>query len=85
VWVSVPLGGPRNVLAVPASAIVEHEQTRFVFVAEGLDTFRRVDVFTGLETPDWVEIKSGLDAGQNVVDAGTFALKSELLLERETE
>jgi cobalt-zinc-cadmium efflux system membrane fusion protein len=85
VWVSVPMGGPRSVLAVPVSAIVEHEQTRFVFVAEGLDTFRRVDVLTGLETPDWVEIKGGLEAGQNVVEAGTFILKSELLLEHETE
>lgn len=85
VWVSVPMGQPRRALAVPASSIVQHEQTRFVFVADGPDTFRRVDVITGLETPDWVEIKDGLKAGQDVVDAGTFALKSELLLERETE
>jgi multidrug efflux pump subunit AcrA (membrane-fusion protein) len=79
------MGQPRRVLAVPASSIVQHEQTRFVFVADGPDTFRRVDVITGLETPDWIEIKDGLKAGQDVVDAGTFALKSELLLERETD
>ena len=85
VWVSVPMGQPRRVLAVPASAIVQHEQTKFVFVADGPDTFQRVDVTTGLETPDWVEITDGLKAGQNVVDAGTLALKSELLLEHEAE
>jgi RND family efflux transporter MFP subunit len=85
VWVSVPMGQPRRVLAVPVTSIVQHEQTKFVFVADGPDTFRRVDVTTGLETPNWVEIKDGLKAGEKVVDAGTFALKSELLLERESE
>jgi multidrug efflux pump subunit AcrA (membrane-fusion protein) len=85
VWVSVPMGQPRRVLAVPVTSIVQHEQTKFVFVADGPDTFRRVDVTTGLETPNWVEIKDGLKDGEKVVDAGTFALKSELLLERESE
>jgi cobalt-zinc-cadmium efflux system membrane fusion protein len=81
VWVSVPMSKARRVLAVPASAIVEHEQARFVFVADAPDTFRRVDVVVGLETPDWVEIKRGLQDVDKVVDRGTFVLKSELLLE----
>jgi len=83
VWVSVPMSQPQRVLAVPVSAIVQHEQIKFVFVADGPDTFHRADVTTGLETPEWVEIMEGLQEGQNVVDAGTFALKSELLLEHE--
>jgi cobalt-zinc-cadmium efflux system membrane fusion protein len=83
VWVSIPVGQPRRVLAVPAAAIVQNEEAKFVFVAASADTFRRVDVTTGLETPDWVEIKEGLTEGQEVVDSGTFALKSELLLEHE--
>jgi cobalt-zinc-cadmium efflux system membrane fusion protein len=83
VWVSVPMSQPERVLAVPASAILQHEQTKFVFVADGPDTFHRADVTTGRQTPDWVEIKEGLEEGQNVVDTGTFALKSELLLEHE--
>jgi cobalt-zinc-cadmium efflux system membrane fusion protein len=83
VWVSVPMSQPQRVLTVPVSAIVQHEQIKFVFVADGPDTFHRADVTTGLETPEWVEITEGLQEGQNVVDAGTFALKSELLLEHE--
>ncbi len=85
VWVSVAVEKPRPVLAVPAGAILRHEQVSFVFVAEGPEAFRRVDVTPGLETPDYVEIKSGLTAGQQVVDQGAFYLKSELLLEREAD
>jgi cobalt-zinc-cadmium efflux system membrane fusion protein len=85
VWVSVPMSQPRRALAVPAAAIVDHEQARFVFVADAPDTFRRVDVTTGVVTPEWVEITRGLQAGDKVVDQGTFVLKSELLLEYATK
>ncbi len=84
-WVSAAVAPPRSALAVPPGAIMRHEQAVFVFVAEGPDTFRRADVTTGLESPEWVEVTSGLAAGQQVVDQGAFFLKSELLLERETE
>jgi cobalt-zinc-cadmium efflux system membrane fusion protein len=85
VWVSAAVAPPRKALAVPAGAIMRHEQAIFVFVAEAADTFRRVDVTLGLETPEWVEITSGLTEGRQVVDQGAFFLKSELLLEREAE
>jgi hypothetical protein len=44
-----------------------------------------VDVEVGLETPDWTEIRSGLSEGTQVVGRGAFYLKSELLLEGESE
>jgi multidrug efflux pump subunit AcrA (membrane-fusion protein) len=85
VWVSVAVTLPRRVLAAPASAVMRHELGAFVFVAEGADTFRRANVTLGLETPEYVEITSGLQEGQSVVDQGAFYLKSELLLEHEAE
>jgi len=85
VWVSMPVGHPRQALAVPASAIVNHEQSKLVFIADGSDTFHVVNVTTGIETPGWVEVTGGLKGGETVVDQGTFVLKSELLLEREAE
>jgi len=85
VWVAVDVGQVRDALAVPASSLLRHEQQAFVFVAEGPNAFQRVDVNTGLETPDWIEITRGLRAGQSIVDQGAFYLKSELLLEREEE
>jgi multidrug efflux pump subunit AcrA (membrane-fusion protein) len=85
VWVTVPPAKPRTVLAVSPASLLHHDGKAFVFVAEGPETFRRVDVEVGAETTRWVEITAGLTAGQAVVDAGAFYLKSELLLEREVE
>lgn len=83
VWVSVPLAEPRQALAVPTAAIQRHEGRDFVFVEDPPHTFRRVDITKGIETPPWVEVVVGLDAGARVVDHGAFQLKSVLLLEHE--
>lgn len=83
--VSLPLGPSREGLAVPPGAVMRHEGDTFVFVAQGPQTFRRVAVETGLETENWIEIRQGLKAGDPVVQRGAFLLKSELLLERESE
>lgn len=81
--VGLPIGEPREVLAVPSAAVVEHEGVRFVFVAAGEGRFRRQDIRAGLMTNEWVEVLDGVTHGQAVVSAGAFILKSELLLERE--
>jgi RND family efflux transporter MFP subunit len=83
VWTSIPLERPHEALVVPAGAITRHENQAFVFVPEGERAFRRVDVRLGIETGERIEILAGLDPGTEVVDRGTFFLKSELLLERE--
>ncbi len=84
-WVSLPAEETTESLVVPPSALMTHEGQKFVFVADGPRAFRRVDVTTGVETRQWVAITSGLQAEQQVVDAGAFALKSELLLPAEEE
>lgn len=73
----------QEVLAVPSSAVVSHDQKPFVFVAESDHDFRQVFVEVGHESDDWIVIRSGLQAGQRVVTRGAFVLKSELLLEPE--
>ena len=82
-WALVPLGPPRQALAGPPGAIMRHENQAFVFVPEGQNGFRRVDVQTGIESATGIEILGGLKSGERVVDRGAFFLKSELLLERE--
>ena len=83
--ITVPVGPSRSVLAVPDGAVCEHQGTRFVFLKTGESTFRRVNIESGLHQGGWTEVRSGLQPGDTVVVAGAFALKSELLLEREEE
>lgn len=85
VWVDLPQGELRQVLAVPVSAVMRHEGKSFVFVPDGAERFRRVDVTTGIESDESLEVISGLAVGQQVVSRGAFVLKSELLLEKEAE
>lgn len=84
-WVSVPVASARKGLVVPLSAIQHHEGETFVFVSDGTNRFRRVNVETGMATTDYVEIEQGLSEGTEVVDRGAFYIKSELLLEQEAE
>ncbi len=83
VWTLIPLEKPHLAVTVPSGAIMRHENQPFVFVPAGEGRFRRVDVQTGVETNEEVEIVAGLSANSEVVDQGTFYLKSELLLEKE--
>lgn len=83
VRVRLPLGESREGLAVPSSAISEHESKSFVFVAAGERKYQQKFIQRGIEDEGWVEITAGLSEGDQVVDQGAFFLKSELLLERE--
>jgi len=82
VWVELPQGEVRSAPAVPASSVMRHEGRAFVFVP-GEGGFRRVDIETGVESDDFVEVTRGLEPGQQVVVRGAFLLKSEMLLEDE--
>jgi cobalt-zinc-cadmium efflux system membrane fusion protein len=79
VEVGLSRGDGASVLQVPAEAVQRHEGRAFVFVPDGDDAFRRVDVTVGRSAGDRVEVTSGLVAGQAVVSSGAFVLKSELL------
>ncbi|MBD3672819.1 MAG: efflux RND transporter periplasmic adaptor subunit [Planctomycetaceae bacterium] len=85
VKVALPVGEERESLAVRTQSIVHQENRKFVFVEIDDRTFEPVDIETGLTTDDWVEVKEGLREGQPVVSQGVFLLKSELLLEGESE
>jgi cobalt-zinc-cadmium efflux system membrane fusion protein len=85
VRVELPLGESRETLAVPDSAIQVHEGRRFVFVTESAGCFRSTDVEIGESCDGWTEIRNGLNVGDQVVSKGAFILKSERLLEGESE
>lgn len=65
-------------LVVPAAAIVRSDGREIAFVVVGAGRFRSQIVETGRREGDWVEVSSGLEAGDEIVTEGSFFLKSEL-------
>jgi multidrug efflux pump subunit AcrA (membrane-fusion protein) len=66
VRVTVELERKADVLWLPPQALRVFDGRRFAVLQDG-DLQRRVDVTVGIETPDRVEIKDGLEEGQTVV------------------
>ena len=64
------------VLTVPRDAVVDTGLQQHVFVATG-DRFEPRPVTLGLQLADRVEIRSGLQEGEQIVAAGVFLLDSE--------
>jgi multidrug efflux pump subunit AcrA (membrane-fusion protein) len=70
----IPLHVRRNVLALPAGAVVrdEHEQPFVFLIAPG--GYRLQAVKTGLASEGWVEVVSGISEGTEVVVQGAYEL-----------
>lgn len=58
-----------NAFAVKTEAVKEKEDKKYVFVANG-DVSMQKEVTTGLDTGTYIEIKSGLAEGDNVIVKG---------------
>lgn len=69
--------GAKPVLVIPQEALIGSGDRNRVLVAEGNGHFAPVDVVAGLAQDGWVEIKQGLQAGQQVVTSGQFLIDSE--------
>ncbi len=78
-----------RVLTVPAAAVVEIEGQNYVFIpaknTRDEHTFSPRPVEIGPKTSDRVVIKAGLNQGDEIVSSGTFILKSELILQNQTD
>ncbi len=70
-------GSDKEAITVPVTALQELNAENIVFVAGGNNKFIMTDVALGQRFGDYVEIKEGLEEGQNVVTQGSFYLKSE--------
>ncbi|WP_431225610.1 efflux RND transporter periplasmic adaptor subunit [Serratia sp. L9] len=70
-------GRARPVLAIPQEALIDSGDRNRVLVAEGNGHFSPVEVVAGLSQNGWVEIRQGLQAGQQVVTSGQFLIDSE--------
>jgi RND family efflux transporter MFP subunit len=93
-FVRILLDSPttERALTVPSSAVVEIERKRGIFVpsrtGEGTAaghgfSFRPIEL--GREAGDRVVVKTGVKEGEIVVAVGAYQLKSELVLQNQTE
>jgi cobalt-zinc-cadmium efflux system membrane fusion protein len=69
------------VLQVPPSAVLDYQGENFVFVSTGPESFARHNVKIGRRSEIAFEILEGIQAGDQVVTEGGFALKSLMLAE----
>ncbi len=65
---------PSQALHVPASAIFLQGDTRYAFVEEAAGRYRRQKVEAGNEHDGWLDVWSGLKAGDKVVVEGNLHL-----------
>jgi Cu(I)/Ag(I) efflux system membrane fusion protein len=72
--IDVPLG---DTLAVPRDAVLNSGEHRIVFVVRGAGSFAPREVQLGRTAGAWVEVRSGLDAGDEVVTSANFLIDSE--------
>jgi multidrug efflux pump subunit AcrA (membrane-fusion protein) len=76
---AMPSGESRTAVVIPASALQEFQSHPVVFVRTDPETFMLRPVETGAREGGLIEITQGLSAGEWVVTAGGFLMKSELL------
>ena len=69
-------------LSVPLTAICRDGDQAFVFVHNEGDLYFRRPVRTGREADERIEIRGGVEPGQQVVADGSFLLKSDVLREK---
>jgi cobalt-zinc-cadmium efflux system membrane fusion protein len=70
------------VLAAPRAALQQVGSRTMVFIVRGPRRFESREVKIGASSNDYVEIKAGLEEGDEVVTEGSYALKSEALREQ---
>lgn len=71
-------GGPkRNVLVIPRSAVVDDGKTKRVVKVVADGRFQVVEMTPGMQSGDFLEVKSGLKEGDTIVTSGQFLIDSE--------
>lgn len=77
VTIAADLG--RDGVTVPAASVQQTEQGPIAFVRVAADRFERRALRLGIQRSDWVEVQTGVSAGESVATAGSFGLKAILL------
>ena len=81
VQVTITSDRDRENLVVPSTAVQMVGDKHVAFTPAGGDKFQPHELQVGIVQPDWVEVRAGLTAGDEVVTQGSFQLKA--LLQKE--
>jgi Cu(I)/Ag(I) efflux system membrane fusion protein len=73
-------GAKKDIILIPREALIRTGQDDRVILSIGDGQFRQRNVVAGIESDDWVQIISGLQAGDEVVTSGQFLIDSEASL-----
>ncbi|MEH6627856.1 MAG: efflux RND transporter periplasmic adaptor subunit [Motiliproteus sp.] len=82
--VSIGADARPNAIVVPSAAIVRSGSREQVFVVREAGKFEPREVELGYSSDGWVEIRSGLTAGERVVNSALFLIDSESKLREAT-
>jgi membrane fusion protein, copper/silver efflux system len=82
VLVQAPRNNRKDALMLPLDAVVRDGKTSHIWVTKDREKFEPRRVETGFETPDAIEITSGLAKGEQVAVSGAYLLYSEYLLKK---
>ena len=81
-FAQVSLRGPqREVLVVPAEAVIRTGKRALVYLSEEPGRYRPVEVEIGEQVDEQIVVRSGLSVGQQVVASGQFLIDSEASLQ----
>lgn len=72
---SVYSGKAAEAMAVPFSSVVDDSGQSVVYVQRGGEAFERRAVELGVRDGDWVELRSGVAAGERVVSKGAYQVR----------
>ena len=72
---SVYSGKAVDAMAVPFAAVVDDGGQSVVYVQRGGEAFERRAVQLGVRDGDWVELRSGVAAGERVVSKGAYQVR----------
>lgn len=78
--VSIFGGQIDNALRIPREALIRDGASERVILALGEGRFQPREVEVGIESDDWVEVRSGLSEGDTVVVSAQFLIDSEASL-----
>jgi len=75
--VSIYGGAKQSVLSVPREALIRSAGTERLIMSMGNGRYTQREVVAGIESGDWVEVISGIKAGEKVVTSAQFLIDSE--------